>query len=123
MTRPSVWRCEFQQLDMEYINKRAGCRGSQVHTRPVSSERGLQFGVTRTQHGGKPRGLFLAPATFARLFKMPMVAHFLQGALPVDLLLQSPQRPIHGLAFFQPDLGQLKLTSSPGRPTVLEDPP
>jgi len=42
---------------------------------------------------------------------MPVAADFFQRAFAVDLLFQSPERAIHGFAFFKPDLGQLKLTS------------
>jgi hypothetical protein len=50
---------------------------------------------------------------------MPVIAHFLQGAFAVDLFLQSPQRLIHRLAFFQSNFGQKILTSFPGLRTAL----
>ena len=54
-----------------------------------------EIGVTRSQHGGKPRRFHLAPFPLARLFKMPMVAHFLKGSFTVDFFLQTPQGLIH----------------------------
>jgi hypothetical protein len=66
----------------------------------------LQIGVTRAEHRGKARGLFLAAALFTRLFKMPMIAHDLQGPFAVNFFLQSPQRTFHWFAFFQSNFGQ-----------------
>jgi len=67
----------------------------------------LQISVTRAQHGGETRGLHFAATALARLFEMPMIAHFLQRAFAVDFLFQPAQRLVHGLAFFKPDFGQL----------------
>jgi hypothetical protein len=75
--------------------------------------RRLHVGVPRRKHGGEPGRLLFAPAPLARLLEMPVVAHNLQGALAVDLLLQSPQRFIYRLAFFKLNFGQNYLTSSP----------
>lgn len=43
-----------------------------------------------------------------------MIADFLQSALAIDLLLQSPQRFVDRFAFFESNFGQIKFTSSPG---------
>ena len=42
-----------------------------------------------------------------------MVAHRFECPFTVDLLLQSPQGLLHGLAFFQFNFGQNTFTSSP----------
>jgi hypothetical protein len=60
----------------------------------------LQVGVARGQHRGKARGFFLATPLFTRLFKMPVIAHDLEGSFAVDFFLQSPQRTFHWFAFF-----------------------
>ena len=75
------------------------------------SAKGLQVGVAGAQHGAEAGGLFLAATALARLLEMPVAADFLQRAFAIDLFLQPPQRTVHGLAFFKPDLGQLKFTS------------
>jgi hypothetical protein len=73
----------------------------------------LHIRVARAKHRGKPRGLFLAPPQFTRLFEMPMIADNLQGAFTIDFLFQPPQHPFYRLAFFKFYLGQNTLTSSP----------
>ena len=55
----------------------------------------LEVGVTRGQHRGEPRYFFLAATTFTRLFEMPAITNFFQGAFAVDFLFQPAQRPIH----------------------------
>ena len=64
------------------------------------------IGVTGGQHRGKPRGLGLAPFAFAGLFKVPVIAHFLERAFAIYLFLQPAQRLVHRLAFFQSYFGQ-----------------
>src|ERR1041385_1817270 len=93
MTRPSVWRWEFQHDDNEYIKEGPGAVAAPHPATMIPSE--LQVGVARAQHGREPGGLHLAAAAFAGLLKMPVIAHFLQGAFAVDLFLQSPQRLVH----------------------------
>ena len=79
MARPQVWRPEFQQLDNEYMKKSRAKSG--IRRRPaVRIQFGLHVGVTGRQHGGKPRGFFLAAFAFAGFFEMTMVADFLQGS-------------------------------------------
>src|SRR5437870_5372799 len=112
MARPSVWRCEFQQVESECI-KKAECVCELDSTRPRGFDY-LQIGIAGAQHGRKPGHLHFATAPFARLFIMPVVAHFLQDALAVDLFLQSPQRFFHRFALFKFDLCQRRFTSSPG---------
>ena len=68
--------------------------------RPVLEIIKLQVGVTRSQHRGKARGFFLAAPLFTRLFKMPVIAHDLEGSFAVNFFLQSPQRTFHWFAFF-----------------------
>src|SRR5437016_5384840 len=114
MARPSVWRCEFQQVESECI-KKAECVCELDSTRPRGFDY-LQIGIAGAQHGRKPGHLHFATAPFARLFIMPVVAHFLQDALAVDLFLQSPQRFFHRFAHFEFDLCQRRFTSSPGPP-------
>jgi hypothetical protein len=63
-------------------------------------------GVAGAQHGGKTGGLHLPAPPLTGLFEMPMVAHFLQSALSVDLFLQAPQRFVNRFAFFQSNFGQ-----------------
>src|SRR5581483_462335 len=70
------------------------------------SKTASQVRVTRAQHRGEPRRLFLAPPPLTRLFEMPVVAHDFERAFAVDLFLQSPQRFLDGLAFFQLNLCQ-----------------
>ena len=60
----------------------------------------LQVRVAGAKHRGKARGFFLAAALFTRLFKMPVIAHDLQGSFAVNFFLQSPQRAFHWFAFF-----------------------
>jgi hypothetical protein len=74
----------------------------------------LQVGVTGGQHRGKPRGLFLAAAAFAGLFKMPMAAHHFERAFTVDFLFEPAKGFFYGFAFFQFNFGQNVFTSSPG---------
>ena len=38
---------------------------------------GLQIRVTRAEHRRETRGFHLAPTLLARLFEMPVIAHFL----------------------------------------------
>ena len=61
----------------------------------------LQIRITRGQHGGEPRHFLLAATALARLFKVPMIAHFLERAFAVDFFLQSPQRLLNWFAFFE----------------------
>ena len=68
--------------------------------RPALEMAKLQVGVARGQHRGKAGGFFLAPAHFTRLFKMPVIAHNLEGSFAVNFFLQSPQCAFHGFAFF-----------------------
>ena len=93
MSRP-VWR------SLPHPGMRAGHGQTLGHARPWGMQNSLEVGVPRAQHRGKARGLHLAALALARLLKMPVVAHFFERALPVDFLLQSPQRLIDGLAFF-----------------------
>src|SRR4051794_7745865 len=51
IVRPSVCRCEFQQLESEYI-KKAECGQRFDHIRPWEFK-GLQVRVARGQHGRK----------------------------------------------------------------------
>ena len=62
--------------------------------------------VAGAQHGGKTRRFHFAAALFARLFKMPVIADFLERAFAVDFLFQPAQRLIHRFAFLQPNLCQ-----------------
>src|SRR5690349_13420163 len=87
IARPSECRWEFQQVESEYIS-------------------GLHVRVARAQHRGKTGRLLLAPAFLAWFFEVPMVAHRFERPFAVDLLLQSPQGLLHGLAFFQFNFGQ-----------------
>jgi hypothetical protein len=75
-------------------------RAHRNQMRPALEMAKLQVGVTRSQHRGKTRGFFLAPALFTRLFEMPVIAHDLEGSFAVNFFLQSPQRAFHGFAFF-----------------------
>src|SRR5207244_5623576 len=90
--RRSVWRCEFQQVESEYI-KKAECVYSLDSTRPRGFDY-LQIGITRTEHGRKAGHLHFATAPFARLFIMSMIADFLKGTFTVDILLISPLRRV-----------------------------
>src|SRR5438046_3912722 len=110
MARPSVWRCEFQQVESECI-KKAECVCELDSTRPRGFDY-LQIGIAGAQHGREPGHLHFATAPFARLFIMTVVAHFLQDALAVDLFLQSPQRFFHRFTLFEFDLCQRRFTSS-----------
>ena len=73
--------------------------------RPINGP--LQVRIAGTQHGREPRGFFLTAAAFARLFKVPMVTYDFERAFAVDLLFQSPQSFVNGLAFFQFNLCQI----------------
>ncbi len=86
---------------------------AQERIRPHASRHCLHFGVTRAQHSREPRGLFLAPPSFTRLFEMPVASYNFQCPFPVDLLLQPAEGFIHRLAFFQFNLSQKLFTSSP----------
>ena len=50
---------------------------------------------------------------------MPMIAHFLQSAFAIDFFLQSSQRFVHRLAFFQSYFGQNSHFLSPYRLSVI----
>ena len=68
--------------------------------------RGSHLGVPRIEHGGEPGRLLFAPASFARLFVVPVVADDPQHALAVQLLLQPPQGLVNRFSFFESDLAQ-----------------
>ena len=86
--------------------KKAECGHQFDRIRP-GEFKGLQIRVTRGQHGGEPGRFHLATAAFARLFKVPVIAHDLQGSFAVDFLLQSPQGLFNWLAFFKFYFGQI----------------
>jgi hypothetical protein len=75
---------------------------TRLKTKLVSS-----VGVTRAQHGGEAGDLQLAPPPLAGLLEVLMIAHFLEGAFAVDLLLEPPQGPLHRFAFLKSYLSQL----------------
>jgi len=106
MARPSVWRWEFQQVEKEYmaVKKKAG-RSPGPHS-AVRIGKASHIGVTGAQHGGKAGRLHFAPFAFAGLFKMTVIAHFLQSSLAVDFFLQPPQGFVNRLAFFQSNFCQ-----------------
>jgi len=84
------------------------------------------IGVTGGQHGGKAGGLGLAPLAFAGLFKMPVIAHFLESALAINLLLQPAQGFVHRFAFFKSYFGQkfslpLRVSAGPAWPALLNE--
>src|SRR5438046_9928545 len=72
MARPSVWRCEFQQVESEYI-KKAECVYSLDSTRPGGFDY-LQIGITRAEHGRQAGHLHFATAPCARVSITSMVA-------------------------------------------------
>lgn len=80
---------------------------------PVKGTPALQVGVAGAQHRGEAGRFLLAAALFARLFKVPMTANLFESAFTVDLLLQTSQGLLDGLAFFKSNFGQLLFTSSP----------
>jgi hypothetical protein len=101
MARPSVWRAEFQHVENEYMTAKKKT-GRSLRLRSALRIHGcftLQIGVAGAQHGGEAGGFHLAASALAGLLKMPVAAHFLQRALAIDLLLQSPQRLVNRLAF------------------------
>src|SRR5579859_6288452 len=102
IARPSVCRCEFQQVENEYII--AIQRPNAVITSTASGHDNskwiLQVRVTRAQHCGEPRGFHLAPFAFAGLLEVPVIAHNLKRPFAVDFFLQSPQGFLYWLAFF-----------------------
>ena len=65
------------------------------------------IGVSGGQHRGKAGGFGLAPFPFAGLFKMPVIAHFLECAFAVNLLLQPAQGLVHRLALLKSNFGQI----------------
>lgn len=79
-----------------------------------SADQGLLIGIARRQHGGEPRDFFLTTPPFARLFVAPAHAHIAQGTFAINLLLETTQRFINGLAFFQFNLGQSNSLPSRG---------
>jgi hypothetical protein len=106
MARPSVWRWEFQHVEKEYmtLKKKAG-RSPGPHS-AVRIGTASHIGVTGAQHGGKAGRFHFAALALAGLFKMTVIAHFLQSPFTIDLFLQSPQGFIDGLAFFQSNFCQ-----------------
>ena len=68
-----------------------GLSGNLSLVTSAATRRGSQVSVTGAEHGGEARGFFFAPAAFAGLFEMPMVANNLQSAFAVDLLFETPQ--------------------------------
>src|SRR5437879_4931843 len=93
MARPSVWRCEFQQVESEYIEKAERVSGLD-RTRPWEFDY-LQIGITGAEHGREAGHLHFSTAPFARLFIVSVIADFLQDAFAIDLFFQSPQRLFH----------------------------
>src|SRR5437773_8340896 len=85
IARPSVWRCEFQQVESEYI-KKAECVFGCDSTRPGRIDY-LQICIAGAQHGREPSHFHFPTAPFARLLVMAVVAYFLQNSLAVDLFL------------------------------------
>jgi hypothetical protein len=81
------------------------------HTRRGGSR--LHVSVAGTEHGGKPGRFFLAPATRARLFKMPLAAYRLQCPFAIDFFLHPPQGFLYWLALFKLNFDQNYFTSSP----------
>jgi len=66
----------------------------------------LVIRVTRCKHGGETGDFFFATAYGAGLLVLPAAANNLERAFAVNFFLQSPQRTIHRLAFFQFNLCQ-----------------
>ena len=58
------------------------------------------------EHGGESGDLFLAPPTFARLFKLAPVPDDFERAFAIDFFLESPQGTVHWFAFFKFNLCQ-----------------
>ena len=86
------------------VKKNAG-RSLRPHS-AVRMHRASHIGVAGAQHGGKAGCFHFAALSFAGLFKMPVVAHFLQRPFAIDLFLQSPQGFVNGFAFFQSNFCQ-----------------
>jgi len=61
----------------------------------------LQIRVTGAKHGREARCLHFAPAPFAGLLKMTVIAHYFERAFAVNFLFQTPQGLFNRFAFFQ----------------------
>jgi hypothetical protein len=73
---------------------------------PAMEFKGLEIRVTRGQHGGESGHFHFATLAFARLFKMPVIAHDFKRPFAIDFLFQSSQGLFDWLAFFQFNFGQ-----------------
>jgi hypothetical protein len=91
-----VWRCEFQQLDKEYIQKAEAIPQWRWHSAEFVTATGSKVGVASAQHGRESRHFHLTALFLARLFEMPVVTNFLESAFAVDLLLETPQGLLDG---------------------------
>jgi len=69
--------------------------------------KGSQIRVAGAQHGGETGRFHFATTPFARLFKVPVIAHDLQCPFAIDFLFQPPQGLFDWFAFFQFNFGQL----------------
>jgi hypothetical protein len=67
----------------------------------------LVVSVTRFQHSGKSRRLFLPPPARAGLFEPAPDPELLQRLLAVEFFLEPPKRFFDGLTFFQSNLGHI----------------
>jgi hypothetical protein len=78
------------------------------HIRPCGNPwEGLKVRVPGTEHSGESGRLHFAAFSLARLFKMPMAAHFFESPFTIDFLFQSPEGFIYRFTFFESDLSHL----------------
>jgi hypothetical protein len=87
MARPSLWRWEFQQVESEYMGSEKKGRAQSSTTLGGENARASHISVTGAQHGRKAGSFHFAALSLAGLFKMPVVAYFLQRPFAIDLFL------------------------------------
>jgi hypothetical protein len=94
IARPSVWRCEFQQV--ENANMKRGASPDSVRVAALAPL--IVYPCSETHKAARPSGF--APTLFARLFVMTMSPRFAQRPFAIQLLLQPTQGFFHRLTFF-----------------------
>ncbi len=96
-SRPRKWPSDFKNMDFNH-----GIGAGQMADHRLL----LIISMPCGEHGGESGDLFLAPPTFARLFKLAPVPDDFERAFAIDFFLKSPQGTVHWFAFFKFNLCQ-----------------
>ena len=73
--------------------------------KPVGEQAALQVGVAGAEHGVETGHLQLPATAFAGLLVMAVTADLAEDPFTIHLLLEAPKRLLHGLTFFEFNLG------------------